>query len=170
MGKILNIAGLTFSLLVMVAVVALHIAPHFGWEVACIRSGSMSPVLQRGDMVILCPVDSRDIAVNDIIAFNPVTVGEENICHRVVAIKQNGSLEFQTKGDAEPIQDPFQVPPDKVIGRVVYAAPNLGYLIIFLRTIPGFLLSILMPGLFIMLICLSGIKAELRKNRGRNLK
>jgi len=69
------------------------------YPVASITSGSMWPVLKKGDLVLIGHVEKEDIKIGDIIVFkneNGFTI------HRVVEIYEN---QIKTKGDANNISD-----------------------------------------------------------------
>lgn len=94
-----------------------------------VTSDSMKPTFQRGDLLIIEGVDSpADIKENDIIVFE-YPGSNEPIVHRVVGMRVtgNGELQFITRGDANPSYNTEIVPPEDVIGKVVYWIPYLGY-------------------------------------------
>ena len=120
-----------------VAVVVLSvIGIYFGLQIAlatttpwvAIASGSMSPALEVGDLVIVQGVPPTSIKVGDIIVFDPPQ-GSRTI-HRVTKIQTlpNGTIQFKTKGDANPNEDPHWIPEQNVHGRVLYRIPYLGWL------------------------------------------
>lgn len=93
-----------------------------------IASGSMSTALEVGDLVIVQGVPPTSIQVGDIIVFDPPQ-GSRTI-HRVTKIQTlpNGTIQFKTKGDANPNEDPHWIPEQNVHGRVLYRIPYLGWL------------------------------------------
>lgn len=160
MYRILNGLGIALILLLMAAGLFVYASPHFGWRVETICSGSMSPELERGTLVIARPVGPELIEAGDIIIFRPVSVGENLICHRVIDVQHNSPYQFQTKGDAEPTPDQFLVPESNVVGRVFYHQPILGYALLFSKTPAGFLMTIVVPAIVIMAMCLYNIRSE----------
>jgi len=120
-------------IIIVLAVVAIYFGMRFSLSTSVplvvVASGSMRPTLQVGDLVIVQGVPASKIKVGDIIVFNQP--GETtNTIHRVVAIETltNGTIEFRTKGDANPTDDPNWTPEQNVKGRVLYHIPYLGYL------------------------------------------
>ena len=120
-----------------IAVVVLSvIGIYFGLQIAlatttpwvAIASGSMSPALKVGDLVIVQGVPPTNIQVGDIIVFDPPQ-GSRTI-HRVTKIQTlpNGTIQFKTKGDANPNEDLHWIPEQNVHGRVLYRIPYLGWL------------------------------------------
>lgn len=164
MTKWLNALGIAVMLLLMVSGVLIYAAPHFGWQADGLRSGSMSPALKRGMLVVAMPVESATIKTGDIIIYRPASSAENLICHRVIAI-ENPPLFFKTKGDALAFADPEMVPSQNVVAKVVFDVAILGYAAMFMKTPIGFLLSLAVPGLFIIVLCLSRIRSELPANR-----
>jgi len=158
MKKIAGNVG--FALLILlVAVTALsYLAPHFGWRVDAVLSGSMEPELKTGAVVITRPVEPEAIAVGDIITFHPTTVGENLISHRVIGIEEHSPLYFQTKGDTNDDPDPFIVPAQNVVGKICFHVPFLGYATQFLKTPGGFLFALVIPGLIIIVMDVVNIR------------
>lgn len=89
-----------------------------------IRSNSMYPSLERGDSVIIRPIDFNEVKVGDVIVFRPEggSLARQGwIIHRVVG----GSAEegFITQGDANKNTDQeagsLNVKPDNIAGQAV---------------------------------------------------
>jgi signal peptidase I len=95
-----------------------------------IATGSMVPTLDRGTLVVVEHAAPTDIHVGTIIAFSVGCLPSPTV-HRVIKIVSSGSSwVYQTKGDANPVQDPCTVPYADVHGAVVLIVPYLGYLIL----------------------------------------
>jgi signal peptidase len=122
--------------------------------VVVVESGSMEPVISRGDLLIVNGIPASDIRngtienkEGDIIVFNPQGVWSnppaEPIVHRVVDKKfEDGIWQFRTKGDANPIVDEGWVPEGNILGVVVFKIPWIGWVKIFL-TESGLLIPLL---------------------------
>lgn len=78
---------------------------------AQVVSGSMSPVLCRGDTVFVCPLAKHRARPGDLLL---VSAGDALVTHRVVALTGSGIL---LKGDRNTLPD-AHVADDDVIGRV----------------------------------------------------
>lgn len=93
-------------------------------------TGSMAPSIPAGSLVFVKPVDTRQIAIGDVITFRARTNSEVLVTHRVVGtvLGTNPKISFRTKGDANRAEDPSLVPDRAVVGRVVYDLPYLGSL------------------------------------------
>ncbi len=99
-----------------------------GWEFDAVLSGSMVPVYDVGGLVVFRPVDTAELKEGDIISFKLPGI-DTPICHRIIDIvDENGSLYFQTKGDANEDPDPDKVLPEYVKGTGVLHLPYVGRL------------------------------------------
>ncbi|MFC1965526.1 signal peptidase I [Chloroflexota bacterium] len=147
----------TTVVLFMTAAVFIYMAPHIGWRVDAVLSGSMEPKLKVGSLVVSCPVEPETIVVGDIITFRPVSVGESLITHRVIGIGHSSSLYFETKGDANNKPDPFTVPAQNLVGKICFHAPSWGYFTEFLKTPFGFIFAIVIPGIIIITIYVGSV-------------
>jgi len=124
----------------------------------------MSPTINAGDILLISKINPEEIKDGDIITFRE---GETFVTHRVVEIINNS---FRTKGDANEDPDAKIIRAEQVAGKVIFAIPFLGYLGYFVRTPPGFLIFILIPGLLIIYSELKKIRAETKakpKRQGR---
>jgi len=171
MKKTVEYLGLSLAIAVMVAAMLTYLAPHFGWRVDVVCSGSMEPELKTGSLVVTRPVEPQEIVVGDIIAFSPngVTLGENEVIHRVIGIEEASPLYFKTKGDANDNPDPFMVPARNLVGRICFKVHYVGYFIRFLRTPWGFLLGLVIPGLILITMYITSIQRMLHKNREERL-
>jgi signal peptidase len=149
MKKAVGIFGLAVIILLMTAAVFTFLAPHFGWRVDTVFSGSMEPELKVGGVVVTRPVAAEDIKVGDIITFHS-PLNEELISHRVIAVEGESLFHFQTKGDVNEDADPFVVPAQNVVGKICLHIPYFGYVTQFVKTPLGLLLTLCLPGLVIV--------------------
>jgi signal peptidase I len=133
-------------ILLMMAIIIL-LLPHFGYRIDVVYSGSMEPAISTGDLVITGPVAADGIRVGDVITF---ATPKGFICHRVVAITGAPPEQIVTKGDANRSPDQNPVAPGNVAGKLLFTIPLAGYLVNFVQTLPGLLLTILAPGLLIV--------------------
>jgi signal peptidase len=159
-----------FSLVVLLMVVAvfIYVAPHIGWYVSAVVSGSMEPALKTGSLVVTCPADPEEIEVGDIITFNPVSVGEHMITHRVIDIQKNSPVYFQTQGDNCGMPDPFTIPAGNLVGKICFHIPYGGNFTEFLKTPAGFISSVIVPGVLIFIMYVISVWRAVieRRNQG----
>lgn len=92
------------------------------YPLVVVESGSMMPVIDVGDVLIVTPANGHDVSADptkgDVIVFyRPPYYGDANnlIVHRAIAIAEDGII---TKGDANAYPDPWSPVPFKyVIGK-----------------------------------------------------
>jgi signal peptidase len=144
--------------------------------VVVVVSGSMSPHINEGDLLFVQGRDPQDIrngsAIEqdgDIIVFNAwglwPSAPQDPIVHRVIGKwLDGGTWYFQTKGDANPIQDPVPVPENRVLGVVIGGIPFIGWIKIIL-TDSGLIIPLLVivSALLIITIIWDIIKEDKEK-------
>lgn len=126
---------------VVVAFVVLgRLGPVFGIEPIIIRSGSMSPDIPVGSLVII-----RRDAPEAIEAGAVVTLQLRDghlLTHRVTRVAQlPDGLYLETKGDANAEPDPVLMPAGAVVGVAIEAIPYAGFLLAYL-SIPTGMVSV----------------------------
>lgn len=100
------------------------IAPTvFGWTPRVVISGSMSPVVQRGDVVVVSRIDPEQIAPGQIISFHDPSRGGVPVLHRVEKI-EDGVI--TTKGDANATEDSTVLHRSDVEGIARLVVPRIG--------------------------------------------
>jgi signal peptidase len=149
MKKLAKYSGLALIIPIAMAVAFTFFAPRFGWTVDIVFSSSMEPELKVGSVAITRPVEAQDIRVGDIITFHSPLDGKLT-SHRVVGVEEGSSFHFQTKGDAAEDGDSFVVPAQNVVGKVCFHLPYFGYVVQFLKSPLGFILTVCIPGLIII--------------------
>ncbi|NJE76765.1 signal peptidase I [Thermococcus sp. ES12] len=121
-----------YLVLLILVVPAIVLLPSLGrLDLLVVLSGSMSPLFNPGDMVVIEKIEPSAVTVGDVIAFHPPNAKDEKtlVTHRVVEVIHNGSRTyFQTKGDNNEDRDPYLVPLENVVGKAVFSLPYLGYL------------------------------------------
>ena len=124
-------------LVALAAVVGLAVWSHLATLVV-VAGGSMEPAMPRGSLIQPRPVDPDQIAIGEV-----VTVRADNgvlVTHRVVRIADlPAGQHIELRGDANDNPDPVLVPVGRVVGRVDYVVPGLGYLLSMLTTWTGVL-------------------------------
>lgn len=117
---------LSMTVILMVAVVIPRIA---GATPYTILTGSMQPGLPLGSLVVIRPVDPREIGVGTVITYQRESGKAITVTHRVVSqgFSIKGELQFQTQGDANSSPDLDWVKPVQIRGEKWYAIPYLGY-------------------------------------------
>jgi len=167
MRKIVNWIGNILLALVILAVVFFFLAPHFlGMNFFTIYGGSMMPTIPIGSVVAVKSVEASAIKVGDIITFRAGIEADKVVTHRVVEVSNgSGALCFRTAGDSNANPDGSAVLAENVVGKVWVHVPFLGYLSSFVITKLGFILLIVLPGIFIISLEVRNIIAELKSMR-----
>jgi len=132
----------------------LQISLNTQTPIVVVVSGSMSPTINKGDILFVKGTDPSLIkngsAIEkdgDIIVFDAyglwASAPLDPIVHRVVdKWYDNDTWYFRTKGDANSLPDPVPIPGDKVIGVVIGGIPFIGWIKILL-TESGLLIPLL---------------------------
>ena len=149
-------AVLTIALLV----VLLADFSVFGLRLFVDQSGSMSPAIKTGSMLVV--KSASDYTEGEIVTFWEDNSRSKTITHRIFQ-ESHGS--YLTKGDANDSPDSSLVSKDQIIGRVLLSIPLLGYFVNFTQTLPGLIIFILLPAYFIVTAEIHKIRLEVRKIR-----
>jgi len=112
-----------------------------------VLTDSMYPQIQSGDLIICRTAEPEDIAVGDVIAFfDPAGNGTTVVTHRVAAVtEEDGALAWQTKGDANNVEDSALVPAENLVGVYRSRVPGVGKAILFMQTTQGLILCVICP-------------------------
>ncbi|MBQ8965427.1 signal peptidase I [Ruminococcus sp.] len=109
----------------------------FGFRHYTVLTPSMEPAYKVGDMVVVRIEGADKICVGDVITFVPSADSKAYLTHRVTQkltdYQNTGITCFRTKGDANNTEDSFLVDEDRVIGKVSFSIPKLGYIIRFVQ-------------------------------------
>ena len=153
----------------------LQISLNTQTPVVVVVSGSMSPNINKGDLLFVQGKNPEDIrngsAIEqdgDVIVFDAwglegwVFAPQDPVVHRVIDKWLDGSTwYFQTKGDANPLPDPAPIPEDRIFGAVIGGIPFIGWVKIVL-TDSGLVIPLLViiSALLIITIIWDVIKGE----------
>jgi signal peptidase len=127
----------TGSLVALLFALALLLTPitqvFGGLQLLAVMSGSMEPSIPVGGIVGIRPVPATNLKVGDVITFVSQTNSDVLITHRVVSVEvRDGQTQLTTKGDANNSVDALSAPTSRAVGRVEFALPWLGYLLVWL--------------------------------------
>jgi signal peptidase I len=109
---------------------------------------SMEPTLHSGNLLMIQPIDPKDVKVGDIIVYTvPAAVRDyynypPTVSHRVIDIWTEPSLSFRTKGDNTG-EDPFTIMAQNVRGTVGKQIPYLGLPLLFFQSQQGMIFTII---------------------------
>lgn len=109
--------------LIIALLTFLFFTGSFGVHPAVIGSGSMSPSIETGDVIIVSRVNPDDLNIGDVIQY---MADGYTVTHRIVDMYEtNEGKFFITKGDANELPDD-PVSEARVIGKVVFVIPKIG--------------------------------------------
>jgi signal peptidase len=134
------------------------------YRILAVMSGSMEPTISTGALVIIKPVS--EYKLQDIITFKTPGSTKKNdfTTHRLVKIEdKNGQKTYVTKGDANKTDDTDQITQDKIIGKKLFSIALLGYLLGYIKTLPGLLIIVIIPAVIIVYEEINKIKHEAKK-------
>ncbi len=119
------------------------------------RSGSMTPSIETGDVVVTEPIPPLGARVGDVVTFVDPEGSGKLFSHRVQSIRPTGEVvHFVTRGDANTAVERWSVPADGSVGRVLYTVPKVGYALVWTGTPAGRIALIAIPAL---LLCWTGL-------------
>lgn len=136
-----------------------HIPSVLGFCPLTVVSGSMSPGINTGDMVVI-KKGSQSIQQGDIVTYR---LEDALVIHRVKAVDKQGAAEvFVTQGDANSIPDYKVVEHNQVVGKYLFRIPMGGYIKASLQGWPGILIlgGLVLIGLMSRLLDISIAKVK----------
>ncbi|MBR4397000.1 MAG: signal peptidase I [Methanobrevibacter sp.] len=128
---------------IVLIIIVLIAAQHLNVVV----SGSMEPVMYRGDIVVLEKADllgihefnASDVKEGDIVVYNSAW-HDGPVIHRVIEKGQiNDTTVYKIKGDNNKVADPYWVTESQITSRVLtfngqpLIIPKIGYISIWIR-------------------------------------
>lgn len=131
----------------------------FGFKFFIVKTDSMSATdFSSGDIVIAKAVDFSELKVGDIISFrsdNEESRGEI-VTHKIKSeTTEDGQKAFITYGTTTGTEDKDPVTEPYVLGKYITRIPKVGTFFNFLKTLPGYIVCILIP--FLLLIGYQGL-------------
>jgi signal peptidase len=136
-----------------------------GYDMYMVRSGSMEPSVNTGDMVIMGP--NGGLLSGTLKPGKIVTYEREGdlITHRIIAIQDDMLV---TKGDSVEEPDPWMVAPEDVRGVYIFKVPAVGYATNFMHTKLGWFLTIILPAMALVILLVKDVvKEAMRGGRSR---
>jgi len=113
-----------------------------------VRSGSMTPAIETGDVVVAQPIDPLSARVGQIVTFNDPDASGRLLSDQV---------SFVTQGDANTGQEQWSVPVDGQIGQVQYRIPKIGLALVWTQLPAARIGLIAIPALLLVVFALSRI-------------
>ncbi len=129
---------------------AAHLGPSVGLEPYAVRTGSMTPTIPVGSLLVVTDVAAEAVVPGDVVT---VRIGAgTTVTHRVAEVViQDGGRTFRLKGDANEQPDPVLVLPEQVVGRVSVHVPAIGFVLAML-SMPSGIAALLSAGALLLTI------------------
>ena len=164
MAKI-KVRNVLFNILVIITVIAVAAVAFnliTGTKCYAVTSDSMADRLVRGDAVFSKPVSFDELKEGDIVT---VRVGNAGyFTHRIVDIDTKART-VTTRGDANAADDPMPAEENRIVGRMIFSVPFLGYLSIAFMGMSGYKALIILVIIAAVLIAATTILQK-KKSRG----
>ena len=112
--------------LIITGIIFYYTSGYFKYYAVAIASGSMSPEIDKGDIVIIDKINNNysNAKVGDILAYE---YNQVLIVHRIVnIIRDNGEYFFYTKGDSNDNKDNYVIKEEMIKGIVKNKIPYIG--------------------------------------------
>ncbi|MDD6188788.1 MAG: signal peptidase I [Clostridiales bacterium] len=155
--NIVSIAIIVLAVLVLLNVVMTRsgdVPSVMGYSVFRVMTGSMEPTIPTYSIIVTHAVEPSEIEEGDVISYfskDPALNGAVNT-HRVVDIyEEEGTVFYQTRGDANNADDLYPPTADDIIGKVVFSSYFIGAIVRLISNPLVFFPLILVP-LLVMLI------------------
>lgn len=132
----------------------------FGYRIMVVLSDSMSATdFKAGDLIFVKQTDSRELKEGDVISYisqSPDNYGA-TVTHKIrrATTDEKGNPGFITYGTTTGTDDPQIVTWQYILGKYQTKLPGVGRFFSFLKTVPGYMLLILLP--FMILILYQGV-------------
>jgi len=150
MRRLLAPLGVLIAAGIALLFLGLTVLPLTGFYATyTVLSDSMEPTISKGSVVLVLPTDPSHLQVGDIISYTSRIPPYPTLTHRVTNVYQdaNGLLTLKTKGDANLVEDPWELHYANKAGIVVGWIPLVGYAIVAATTAAArVLLGLLLAG------------------------
>lgn len=153
--SILIIGGAVLILLNVVMTKPGEAPSVMGYSLFRVMTGSMEPTIPIDSVIITHAVEPEEIEVGDVISYfskDPALNGSVNT-HRVMDItEENGTVFYQTRGDANNANDLYPPTAHEIIGKVVFSSYFLGKVVRLISNPLIFFGLILIPMLVLVIL------------------
>ncbi|HXX90089.1 MAG TPA: signal peptidase I [Acidimicrobiales bacterium] len=160
-SKIWGALVTTLAVACLALLLAVVVGGVFGYRVLAIKSGSMTPTLRVGDLVVSRQIHPASAKPGEIISFRDPYLHQQLVTHRVVAMKIAGSqVRFVTKGDANAVTEHWSIPATGTIGKEELRIPFAGRWVAPLWSVTAWIIAIALVTLWIAAVALRWIWGE----------
>lgn len=141
----------------------------FGYTPLMVQSGSMSPLFNEDDLVLVQNSASDTVyAAGDIICFHS---GDAYVTHRIkeITTDENGNTVYTTQGDANNTPDKDTVRPDQILGVYKTHFKGMGKALLFIQTPVGMIVCVMLPIFLVFLLFTVPPRIAARKKRKKHM-
>lgn len=154
--KVVKVIRTIFDIIIVlfaVICISLFTFVKIAWmEILVVQSGSMEPTINVDDIVIIQPVDIKNVKADDIITYEDKGT---LVTHRVVEVDNTDSgIQLKMKGDNNNIEDKTRVTKDNIVGIYVNRIDKAADLYYFIKSPYGIIAIIGVPLLIYMILSL----------------
>ena len=125
-----------------------NVSNLFGYTPLVVKSDSMAPTFETGDLIVIKKCDPQTLEEGDIICFHTIINNEYALnTHRIKSIEAVGDARsYTTIGDNNNgIADQHVISDGDIVGKYVTSIPKIGKVMDFLSGSTGFLIVIVLP-------------------------
>lgn len=164
--RIRNVLFNFFAIVTVAAVAFIGVNLIAGAKGYAVTSNSMAQTLRRGDVVFVRQVSFEELAPGDVVTVRS-TGDKFHFTHRIVEIDKE-SRTITTRGDANNADDPMPTQAERIVGKMWYKVPLLGYLSIFFLNFSktAGLIALVFVAVSLVVINSVIIKLKSKKKRG----
>jgi signal peptidase len=134
----------------------------FGYHIMNVLSGSMEPAFSPGDLIVVKSDSPEKREVNDVITYRD----NQNtfITHRIIATtEEQGKTLYQTKGDANNIEDEGLISNEQIVGSLQFHIPKAGKFVDMVTSPTGLIILAMIP----LIILAMGIFTKLLNDNNK---
>lgn len=125
--------------------------PQTGWKALSVATGSMTPAIPQGSLVLVHRIPNRSLKVGDVVTYINPSNTKQTITHRIVEVTSKQGLPvFITRGDANQANDP-EILGGNIVGKVEWYLPIIGKIISLVHKPIGLILLVVIPGILIII-------------------
>ena len=144
-GRVGRVGGRGAVVLAVVVLAAVSLGPQSGrFRTLTVLTGSMTPTIPLGSVVLVVPVPIDEVRVGDVITYAIPVDDHRVVTHRVVEVLEPGVV--RTRGDANTADDPWVA---RLRGSAAWTVrahvPGAGYVIQTMRQ-PGLRVGSVLAG------------------------
>ena len=124
-----------------------NVSNLFGYTPLVVKSDSMAPTFETGDLIVIKKCDPQTLKEGDIICFHTIINNEYALnTHRIKSIEAVGDARsYTTIGDNNNgIADQHVISDGDIVGKYVTSIPKIGKVMDFLSGSTGFLIPMLL--------------------------